>query len=414
MVLTRLFTCVAAACLLASCQLAAVAPSAPQPPAGQPGPVSIQTAESAAQPLIFPTVTDSPTSRPAPTATLAPSRTPNATPTATPYVVGVMNLPADINPLTGLKVSDPSKLERRPVMVKIANYPRSGRPHSGLSFADLVFEYYIGEYASRFAAVFYSQDAEKAGPLRSGRMVDADLASLYQAVLVYGNADPRVDKVLVDTLGSLAVTFDDAPCPPICGLDTHSTAGVYADTSAMNSYMLSKGISNPRPNLGGMVFDERVPFGGRAAEQLAVMFGPQDRGEWRYDPSSQNYLRWIEDIRSNGQMVMIPLPDRQTGQQLAFSNVVVIYATYVEYLPTMHEILISQNVEPGRAFLFRDGVMVKGTWNVSAQNRPLRFTNELGLPITFKPGNTWIVIVGQGSDLFESQEGKWELEYHTK
>jgi hypothetical protein len=54
-------------------------------------------------------------------------------------------------------VEDPSILDRRPVFVKVANYPVSGRPHAGLSFADMVFEYYIGTGGNRFIGLFYGQ-----------------------------------------------------------------------------------------------------------------------------------------------------------------------------------------------------------------------------------------------------------------
>ncbi|MCD6355663.1 MAG: DUF3048 domain-containing protein, partial [Anaerolineaceae bacterium] len=87
------------------------------------------------------------------------------------------------NPLTGLPVSDPALLERRPVMVKVSNFPRLGRPHAGLSFADIVFEYFIGFGQNRFLALYYGQDAEKIGPVRSGRRVDAELVTMYSGVL---------------------------------------------------------------------------------------------------------------------------------------------------------------------------------------------------------------------------------------
>jgi hypothetical protein len=76
-------------------------------------------------------------------------------------------------------------LERRPVIVKVANYPAVGRPHAGLSYADIVWEYYIGEGSNRFAALYYGQDASKIGPVRSGRLVDPELARMYQAVLAF-------------------------------------------------------------------------------------------------------------------------------------------------------------------------------------------------------------------------------------
>ncbi|MHB8808355.1 MAG: DUF3048 domain-containing protein, partial [Anaerolineaceae bacterium] len=87
-------------------------------------------------------------------------------------VLPTATIPAQggVNPLTGLPVSDPNILNRMPVMVKVSNYPRSGRPHAGLSFADIVFDYYIGNGTNRFLAVYYGNDSSSIGPVRSGRL----------------------------------------------------------------------------------------------------------------------------------------------------------------------------------------------------------------------------------------------------
>ena len=69
-----------------------------------------------------------------------------------------MTLPSDVDPLTGLKVANPDILNRRPVAVKISAFPRGMvRPvERGLSRADVVYEYFIGDdHLTRFIAVFY-------------------------------------------------------------------------------------------------------------------------------------------------------------------------------------------------------------------------------------------------------------------
>ena len=82
-------------------------------------------------------------------------------------------------------MDDPALLARCPMVIKVSNYPRSGRPHAGLSQADLVFDYYIGEGMNRFAAVYYGSDAVKVGPIRSARLVDVQLAEMYQGILAF-------------------------------------------------------------------------------------------------------------------------------------------------------------------------------------------------------------------------------------
>ena len=120
------------------------------------------------------------------TATMIPP-TPTITPSPTlAYPAegrGPTNFSADVNPLTGLQVKEPENLNRRPIVIKVENIPREHRPQWGLSLADLVYEYYTEFGATRFAAIFYGKDAERVGPIRSGRFFDVNLVQMYKACL---------------------------------------------------------------------------------------------------------------------------------------------------------------------------------------------------------------------------------------
>ena len=107
-------------------------------------------------------------------ATESPAEFPEQVPTATmlPGSLGPDDFPENVNPLTGLVVDNPGVLERRPVGVKINNYPRTNRPQWGLSLADIVYEFYHNNDLPRFHAIFYGNDAEQVGPIRSARLFD--------------------------------------------------------------------------------------------------------------------------------------------------------------------------------------------------------------------------------------------------
>src|SRR3990170_2912373 len=100
-------------------------------------------------------------------------------------------LPTLNNPLTGLPASDPALLNRRPMAIKISNSPDFVRPQSGLTLADVVYEYYIEWGDTRFIAIFYGNDARMAGPVRSGRYFDEHITRMYHAYYVFKGADPR-------------------------------------------------------------------------------------------------------------------------------------------------------------------------------------------------------------------------------
>ncbi len=326
--------------------------------------------------------------------------------TSTPAVLGLMQFAEDTNPLTGLSVEDPAMLDRRPVMIKVSNYPRSGRPHAGLSYADMVFEYYIGEEMNRFLAIYYSQDSPKVGPLRSGRLIDAQLTSMYGGVLVYGGADPRVDTTIINVLHERAFTHNTSPCPPICGQDTHSVSGVFVDSKEMSAYVIRKGVDNSPPQLNGLIFDPSPPESDEYGVFVGVEYSIRDRGEWHYDPTTGQYLRWIE---ADDNYNMIPLVDRVNNQPISFANVVILFVTYVEYAPTLHDVQVWNNENGNRAILFRDGLAIEGTWVVPEHEQPIQLYNNYGIPMALKPGPTWFVFLGQSSNTERPQEGSWEF-----
>jgi len=318
--------------------------------------------------------------------------------------------PKPINPLTGLPVDEPSRLDRRPVMVKVSNFPRLGRPHAGLSFADIVFDYFIGYGTDRFLAVFYGQDSPSIGPVRSGRRVDSQLVTMYGGVLAYGSADHDTDEVIVTRLGKYAISNLEAPYPVYVGTDTHDVMGVFANSEAFSKFVDEQGLENEKPDLPNMVFSDAPPVDGQPGEKLTVLFNYYNRAEWRYDPQTGKYLRWIEYMEEDlgTEYEMIPLVDRVTDEQLAFSNVIVIFARYTELAPSAHDIDIWGNDRGQKAYFFRDGVLTIGKWKAKNDSDPIEFLTEDGLSYQLKPGNTWIVIEGLNSPIYETEPGEWE------
>lgn len=304
--------------------------------------------------------------------------------------------------------ADPEKLNRRPVLVKVSNFPRLGRPHAGLSAADIVFDYFIGSGTNRFIALYYGQDAPIIGPVRSGRLVDIQLTNFYGGLLAFGGAEQDTVEEIYQTLGNRAFSHLEAGEPAFTGTDTHSVIGVFANSAEITAYAVRVGIDNTRPNLSGMLFDARLPAGGKPASQLTVLFNYYNRAEWRYDSTSGTYLRWIEDMKDEDTVyTMIPLVDRNSGQQLAFHNVVVLFAEYTEIKPAKHQINLQGG--HGRAVLFRGGQMFEARWAAPKADAPILFMDASGAPLAFQPGNTWVVLAGLNSPFGETRAGQWEM-----
>jgi len=369
------------------------------------GPAS-ETPKPGSSTAVIPTATGQPPATL--TATHLPTLTKTPGATITPAPATYFYFEPGINPITGLPVESPANLNRRPVMVKVSNWPREGRPHAGLSNADIVFEYYIGYQMNRFLAVYYGENAEIIGPVRSGRLVDAQITNLYQGVLAYGNADPQVENVLVEQLGDRALAFNELSCPAMCGQSTHSATGVFANSGALTDYAASIGIENSLPDLRGMFFQVDPPQGDASGALLRVEYANFSIMQWLYDPELHTYHLWEEAETAEG-LDLAPMIDRNNDQLITFDNLVVMYAEYIEYAPSLHDISLQKVQDYQPALLFRDGMVIFGTWRAPEPNRPFIFETPDGGSLPFKPGKTWIVIVGVGSQTTQPTGGEWEI-----
>ena len=248
-----------------------------------------------------------------------------------------------------------------------------------------------------------------------GVRVGQFLVALFWLMLPVVSAQERgrAPKVLVKDLGQRAMPFKYLSCPAMCGQDTHSIAGVFANTTALSKAASKNGVDNSRQDLSGMTFDRTAPDSGLTGTRIGVEYGLQDRGEWRYNAKTGLYQRWIESAAgsSEGHIPMQPLVDRLTGKQLAFANVILLFTVYKEYAPTLFDTMIIENTHSQRAVYFRDGMMVDGYWRTAYDDRPIQFLDANKNLMPLKPGNSWIVLTGNSSTLTQPSTGDWELRF---
>lgn len=418
----RILLGVALFTLLAACQ------SGPTlPPVITDAPIQSLTPTTAADAPKPSTIPASPTTliEPSPSATAAPDATqaPTASATPLPVTIGPDNFPADVNPLTGLKVADTTLLDRRPVAVKIHVAEPYVRPAWGLSFADLVFEYYHTAYygPARLHAIFYGQDAELAGPIRSGRFPDDDLIRMYKSIFAFGSADEVIYAALVganyaDRLVVESGAWFSLPCPPaadhpLCRYEPQGASHLLGSTAALSQYITNKKVENGRQNLNGMTFNPLPPAGGLTATQATIRFDRSDQNRWDFDPASGRYLRYQElnqDAPGAAEETFEPFLDRLTGQQVAFDNVVILIVPYtvVDRDNGMIDLLFGG---VGKAYAFRDGQMFEVNWNRPTEDSVVFLTFNDGTRFPFKPGNTWFEILGQSTTSLEPDPGSWRF-----
>ena len=372
-----------------------------------------------------PTTTPSPVP-PTPTPTASPTSTKTATPTPTATLsflesypkegYGPTDFPPNINPLTGLLVDDPAVLDRRPISIKVSNYQRGIRPQWGLSLADHVFEFYHEGGLTRFNAIFYSNDVEQVGPIRSARFSDKDIVEMYDAFFAYASGDARVrSRLAYSNFTDRMATISDAPCPPtiqypLCRIEQETWNHLVTNTTILYQHFEDKGVSNGRQNLDGLLFNTTLPAEGQPANSVIVRYSYGSYHKWLYDAASGKYIRYEDMIDADPDNERYqPMTDRLTGEQVSAANVIVLLAPhrYYSYTPEMIEIPFDGY---GKAYLFRDGQVYLINWARLANQDLLSLTFDDGSRFPLKPGNVWFDVVGATSQVVQ-ESPDWRFQF---
>jgi len=361
---------------------------------GQPSP----TASADISPSATPTVVN----------TLIPAEAATETGLSDPGEQGEAALKA-INPLTGKVVDDASLMRRRPMLIKVSNFPRNNRPQWGLSRADIVFEHYAEGGLTRFSALFYGQDATIVGPIRYARFIDIELVNMYGAVLAYGSADFRVrERIAESAFTEQAVTEYPARCPPMCRFDPVNYNHLITSTIDLQAYILSRGVDNTPPDLSGLVFSNEAPGSGKPGEVLEIRYSDGNFHRWEYTHEQGVYLRSQETGADDEEVV--PLVDALDGEQIGAENVIVVIVPHTFLSGTTGLVEIHLN-GVGRALAFRDETVYEIEWQRDPGDG-LRFTMPAGEPYPLKPGSTWIEFVNTSSEIHTTEAGEWGIRFH--
>ena len=323
------------------------------------------------------------------------------------------------NPLTGLPVNDPSLLQRRPLTIKIANSPDYVRPQSGLTLADVVYEYYIEWGDTRFIAVFYSNDSSRVGPVRSGRFFDEHIARMYHAFLMFKGADPRELNYLQGTdISEFLITVGIGSCPPyfIGPYKRESYNNVFFNSTKWPACAEKKGLDNSPQTLSGGFFTSDVPESQLQATRIYSFYSVYSYNYWEYDPATNNYIRYSEanDMIKGKPEAYAALSDAQTGLPVTAANVVVLFAPHIfsNTFNAEDEVFNIDLIDYGNAMVFRDGLAIPAHWNRMERDQPIMLTDLAGAPIYLHPGRTFYQVMGTTSTY--TQNGtNWRFVFQT-
>jgi hypothetical protein len=242
------------------------------------------------------------------------------------------------------------------------------------------------------------------GPIRSGRLTYNQIGHMFMnSCLVYSGAAWDIGEML------------DA-CEIIPGVDRTTPNSSLLTVTRLRE--LAEDSLNPRQpvNYSGNQFSDAVPSGGQPASSIKVFYHSYTQSAWKFDPVSGTYLRWTD--LADGAGTLIPATDRLTERQMAFENVIVVFAEHDRFRHNQLEVDFTFG-QKHPAYLFRDGQAYKILWSTENRAwekttglvRPMHFTDAQGNLVPLHPGRTWIHIVTPFSSVTNQGNENWLVHF---
>lgn len=302
------------------------------------------------------------------------------------------------SPTTGLpKASD----EYTPILCQIDNN-KAALPQWGIADADIMYEMPIqGQGWTRYTALFSDKYPQEAGPVRSGRVMHADLREEWDAMFLFygkqedGGSDLR--KALRDYgVNSKGLAIDGIgnkyePYFQRVRKKTFQRSFYHKAPHNVTAYVsrihdevqMPLGYTYPvRPFL----FTDELPVIGTEANRVNIIHknNPDTASSFVYNPATNAYTRHT----NQGPYVdLLYSPD----QPLEYANVIV-QRTRLTFNGHSMNPLLPDVVGQGAAEIFTGGRYIPGAWTrLSTQGRTV-FYDSNGNEIKLQRGKTWICI----------------------
>lgn len=302
--------------------------------------------------------------------------------------------------------------KHRPLGIMIENH-QEARPQSGLSFADVIYEAVAEGGITRFLAMYYCQDADPVGPIRSARVYFLSFVSEYGDFPLYAHVGGANMPGPADALSQISqlgwMAYNDLNQFSIgfptfwrdydrLGRTTDTEHTMYSTTTKLwNFAAKSRELTNVDEDGGQWnekfvpyTFKEDIPLSQRPTKQnVHITFWErytQYAVDWAYEREANLYKR------SHKGSAHI---DLDTDEQLTAKTVVVLFVQESNandgYENNAHLLYKTQGT--GKAIVFMDGKRTDGTWRKESKTARTILFDNVGSPIQFNKGTLWFSIV---------------------
>lgn len=275
-----------------------------------------------------------------------------------------------------------------PVAVAIDNHFDSW-PNYGLSQASLVYETPVEGSTTRFLAFFTpalgNNEISKIGPVRSIRPYFVDIANEYDALLAHAGGSPaglqKIKELGVPNLEEIAWWGPEYYWRVYSRQAPHN---LFTSSNNLAQGVIDWKLGDKIPDYRAWKFNNKINSSKRI-NKIKIKFSEAKiyNVAYQYSTSTNEYLRF----QGGSEHV-----DGLNNNQIQAANVIVQFVPKAIILDSEGRKKINL-IGKGKAWVFRDGKIIKGSWKkIDLNSRTIFYDNDKN-EIEFRPGSIWIEIV---------------------
>lgn len=286
------------------------------------------------------------------------------------------------SPLSGI-YAQKEKVLRRPVAVMYDNHPKA-RWQSGLSQAEIVYEFLVEGKFTRYMALFLVNDPELIGPIRSSRPYFVTALLEYDPVYVRcggseaAKADIRKLKIAdIDALSSSSKVFwrynkTGKRMPH----NLYTSMQVIRKTQKKRKYRL-------RGNFEAFKFNEKdINIDGVQAKTVKIEYFNNNTTKYIYDEENKVYKRY-----KDGKLHI----DELDGTKITAKNIIIQRAK-TKVIDSEGRLSI-ELIGKGKGIYITNGKAIDIVWEKKTRKSKTLYFDLSGNRIKLNPGTTWIQVV---------------------
>lgn len=327
---------------------------------------------------------------------------------------------ANLSALTGEPVANSEFLNAPTYCVQMPNGTDGARPQAGLTSAGVVFEAIAESGITRFAAIYQNPTTAIIGPVRSLRIYYLQWDTPFDCTIVHAGGSGDALSAVGNGYRNLDENYTYMYRGTYGGRlwnNLFTTSANLKQFGADNSYNSSevKGFARLTPTESeeqrvNEAVSEKLDITKATEEDTSTVAVPVpavalNLGGWAdfnvrysYDVNSNTYLRSYE---SGDPHYVYNCGDENLGEknpeevcnlvQVTPSVVVAMMVQESRAADNYHEDITA--IGSGDAYVFQNGIAIKGKWQKTSIEDQIKFTDENGAEIKLAPGQTFVTAV---------------------